>query len=281
MKKERSRPTFQKHTILPLVVSFLVGAFLLSVFSAFQKLLMHEVGLILNLRSYLVPVVYGGITGLILGLWYMRLKQKERELLEAYNTTLKGWAKAVEIRDKNTQDHTERVVLLTEKLARAMGVPEKDLVHMRRGALLHDIGKIGVPDAILGKPGALTDEEWAIMQRHPARAREMLEDVDFLRPAIAIPCCHHERWDGSGYPKGTKGEDIPLAARIFAVIDVWDALVNDRPYRKAWSPEDAIAYIKKSSGTLFDPKVVEVFSANIDQLREQYPEIDEKLQVDG
>ena len=281
MKKERSRPTFQKHTILPLVVSFLVGAFLLSVFSAFQKLLMHEVGLILNLRSYLVPVVYGGITGLILGLWYMRLKQKERELLEAYNTTLKGWAKAVEIRDKNTQDHTERVVLLTEKLARAMGVPEKDLVHMRRGALLHDIGKIGVPDAILGKPGALTDEEWAIMQRHPVRAREMLEGVDFLRPAIAIPCCHHERWDGSGYPKGTSGEDIPLAARIFALIDVWDALVNDRPYRKAWSPEDAIAYIKKNSGTLFDPKVVEVFSANIDQLREQYPEIDEKLQVDG
>ena len=235
---------------------------------------MHEVGLVFQLRSYLVPILYGGVTGFIIGLWYSRLKQKEKELLDAYNDTLKGWAKAVEIRDKNTQDHTDRVVILMEKLSRAMGVPEKNLVHMRRGAMLHDIGKIGVPDAILSKPGILTDDERKIIEQHPTRAQEMIETVEFLHPAIEIPCCHHERWNGSGYPHGFTGEQIPLSARIFAVIDVWDALVNDRPYRKAWSPEDAIAYIEENSGILFDPTVVKAFSENIQFFLQHYSEIE-------
>lgn len=263
---ERSQNNFRKHKILPSVISSLIGALALSLFSVLQKLILSEAPLIFQPKSYLVPVLYGGMTGFILGLWYSRLKQKEIELLDAYNATLKGWAKAVEIRDKYTQDHTDRVVFLMEKLSRAMGVPEKDLVHMLRGALLHDIGKIGVPDAILSKPGALTDEEREIMQQHPSQAREMLAAVQFLGPAMEIPCCHHECWDGSGYPNGFKGEEIPLSARIFAVIDVWDALTSDRPYRKAWPTKDAIAYIEQNAGKLFDPDVVKAFLANVHQL---------------
>lgn len=255
------------------VVSFTLGAMVLGLFSVLQKLIMHEPGLILQLRSYVVPVVYGGVTGLVLGLWYFRLKQKESELLEAYNATLKGWAKAVEIRDKDTQDHTDRVVVLMEILSREMGIPEKEMRYMRWGALLHDIGKIGVPDAVLNKPGTLTEEEIKVMQRHPVRARELLESVGFLGPAIEIPCCHHERWDGSGYPHGFRGAQIPLSARIFAVIDVWDALVSDRPYRKAWAAEDAIKFIEGNAGILFDPEVVRVFSANVHQFLREYRKI--------
>ncbi len=273
MNEEPPQTISWKYKIIPVVVPSLIGAFLLSIFSIFQKLMLREFGLIVQLRSYLVPVLYGGITGFIIGLWYSRLKQKEQELLDAYNATLKGWAKAIEIRDKNTQNHTDRVVVLMEKLSHAMGVPEKDLVHMRRGALLHDIGKIGVPDAILSKPGKLTDEERKIIEQHPVRAKEMIETVEFLYPAIEIPCCHHERWNGSGYPNGFKGEEIPLAARIFAVIDVWDALVNDRPYRKAWTPENAIKYIEENSGTLFDPVVVKAFSENIEFFLQHYNDI--------
>jgi HD-GYP domain-containing protein (c-di-GMP phosphodiesterase class II) len=271
MRQDRSQNNFQKYKTFTIVISFLLGALALSLFSIFQKLIMHEPGLIQHPRSYVVPILYGGITGLALGLWYSRLKQKEVELLDAYNATLKGWAKAVEIRDKNTQDHTDRVVILMEILSRAMGVSKKELVHMRRGALLHDIGKIGVPDAILNKPGALTTEEREIMQQHPAQAKQLLETVEFLGPAIEIPCCHHERWDGSGYPHGFKGKEIPLSARIFAVIDVWDALVSDRPYRKAWTAKEATAYIEDSAGKLFDPEVVQVFLANVPQLIQHYP----------
>jgi HD-GYP domain-containing protein (c-di-GMP phosphodiesterase class II) len=271
MKQDRSQNNFQKYKMVTIVISFLLGALTLSLFSVFQKLIMHEPGLIQHPRSYVVPILYGGITGLALGLWYSRLKQKEVELLDAYNATLEGWAKAVEIRDKNTQDHTDRVVILMEILSRAMRVSEREMVHMRRGALLHDIGKIGVPDAILNKPGALTTEEREIMQQHPAQAKQLLETVEFLGPAIEIPCCHHERWDGSGYPHGFKGREIPLSARIFAVIDVWDALVSDRPYRKAWTAKEATTYIQDNAGKLFDPEVVQVFLANVPQLIRQYP----------
>jgi HD-GYP domain-containing protein (c-di-GMP phosphodiesterase class II) len=274
---EQLQGKYRKYKFLPGVISSLIGALTLSLFSILQKLILSEPSLIFQPRSYLVPVLYGGMTGLILGLWYCRLKQKESELLDAYNATLKGLAKAVEIRDKYTQDHTDRVVFLMEKLSRAMGVPEKDLVHMLRGALLHDIGKIGVPDAILSKPGVLTDEEREVMQQHPLQAKEMLAAIQFLRPATEIPCCHHECWDGSGYPNGFKGEEIPLSARIFAVIDVWDALTSDRPYRKAWATKDAIAYIEQNAGKLFDPQVVKVFLKNIHQLVEKMDQTGERL----
>ncbi len=211
----------------------------------------------------MVPFFYGGFTGVLFGLWYRRLKENQADLLHAYDETLAGWAKAIEMRDKVTDDHTQRVVVLTEDLARAMQIPEEDLVHLRRGALLHDIGKIGIPDAILSKPGHLTDAERSIVQQHPEHARQMLEEIDFLEPALCIPCCHHERWNGSGYPNGSKGEEVPLGARIFAVVDVWDALASDRPYRKAWSQKDALAYIEENAGKLFDPDVVKVFSSYI------------------
>ena len=156
------------------------------------------------------------------------------ELVLAYDATIEGWSRALDLRDRETEGHTERVVDLTLRLARAMGMADTELVHIRRGALLHDIGKMGVPDSILLKPGALTDEEWVTMHRHPLLAYNLLNAISYLRPAIDIPYCHHEKWDGSGYPRGLRGEQIPLPARLFAIVDVWDALRSDRPYRKAW-----------------------------------------------
>ncbi|MBT3338462.1 MAG: HD-GYP domain-containing protein [Anaerolineae bacterium] len=251
------------HSNLINILSFLAGAVVLVFFSTLQKILVGETHVIFQPRGYLIPVLYGGFTGMMLGQWYRRIKKNQAELLHAYNETLVGWAKAIEFRDKSTEDHTQRVVLLAEELACAMKFPEQDMVHLRRGALLHDIGKIAIPDAILGKPETLTPEERAIIEQHPERARQMLETIDFLSPALCIPCCHHERWDGSGYPHGYKGEETPLMARIFAVADVWDALTSDRPYRKAWLPEDALAHIENNAGKLFDPDVVQAFSNHI------------------
>lgn len=187
------------------------------------------------------------------------LQRSRAELLVAYDATLEGWSRALELRDSETEGHTERVAEITLRLARAMGIREEDLAHIRRGALLHDIGKIAVPDNILFKPGPLTDEEWAVIRRHPVWAKEMLSPIAFLRPALEIPYCHHENWDGTGYPRGLKGEEIPLAARIFAVVDSWDALCSDRPYRRAWPREQARGYIREQAGRRFDPAVVEVF----------------------
>jgi putative nucleotidyltransferase with HDIG domain len=173
--------------------------------------------------------------------------------------TLWGWAKAVELRDQETAGHTERVTALTLRLARALGVPEEDLEHIRRGAILHDVGKLAIPDHVLLKPGPLTEEEWAVTKKHPVYAYEWLSGIPFLRKALDIPYAHHERWDGSGYPRGLKGEAIPLSARIFAVVDVYDALTSDRPYRKAWPKEKALAYLREQAGRQFDPQVVATF----------------------
>lgn len=190
---------------------------------------------------------------------FERLQRSNIELSLAYNETIEGWSAALDLRDRETEGHTQRVTEMTLRLAASIGVQETTLLHIRRGALLHDIGKMGVPDHILLKAGPLTEEEQAVMHKHPAYAYEMLSKIAYLKPALDIPYCHHERWDGSGYPRGLKGEQIPLAARIFAVVDVWDALTSDRPYRKAWSRKKALAYIRKSAGSLFDPQVVEAF----------------------
>jgi PAS domain S-box-containing protein len=187
------------------------------------------------------------------------LRRANLELQLAYDATLEGWSRALDLRDRDTEGHTQRVAELTVRLARAVGVPEPDLVHVLRGALLHDIGKLGIPDGILLKPGPLTEEEWAVMRQHPEYAYRWLSGIEFLRPALDIPYCHHERWDGAGYPRGLKGEEIPLAARIFAVVDVFDALTSDRPYREAWSQEEAVRYIREQAGVQFDPRVVETF----------------------
>ena len=187
------------------------------------------------------------------------LLQAHRELQEAYEATLRGWVHGLDLRDRETADHSRRVTLLTVELARLMGMPETELLNVRRSALLHDIGKMGVPDHILHKPGPLTEAEWVIMRKHPQIAYDMLAPIEYLRSALDIPFCHHERWDGTGYPRRLKGEQIPLVARIFAVIDVFDALSSDRPYRKAWPQEKIIEYIREQSGTHFDPKAVELF----------------------
>ncbi len=182
-----------------------------------------------------------------------------QELVLAYDATIEGWSRALDLRDKETEGHSQRVTEKTVKLARAFGLSELELIQVRWGALLHDIGKMGVPDSILLKPDALTEEEWAVMQKHPTFAYDLLAPVRYLRLALDIPHCHHEKWDGSGYPQGLKGDVIPLTARIFAVVDVWDALTSDRPYRPAWPEEKAREYILSSSGKHFDPQVIEEF----------------------
>jgi putative nucleotidyltransferase with HDIG domain len=190
---------------------------------------------------------------------FEELQESHRELEKAYQATLEGWVRALDLRDKETEGHTQRVTVLTERLARSMGVSEDALIHITRGALLHDIGKMGIPDGILLKPSGLTEEERKLIQRHPVYAYEMLSPIDFLLPAIDIPYCHHERWDGTGYPRGLKGEEIPFAARIFPVVDVWDALTSNRPYRKALPHEEVRQRIKADSGKHFDPVVVTAF----------------------
>ena len=187
------------------------------------------------------------------------LQKNNMELRLAYETTLEGWARALELRDVETFGHSRRVTALTTELATAIGVDRRLIDHIRRGALLHDIGKMGVPDAILLKNGPLTKEERKEMQKHPTYAYEMLKNIIFLKPALDIPYSHHEKWDGTGYPLGIRGAAIPLSARIFSVIDVYDALRHDRHYRKAWSEENTLAYIREGSGTYFDPQIVEVF----------------------
>ncbi len=187
------------------------------------------------------------------------MQRANTELSLAYTTTLEGWARALELRDKETEGHSQRVTEMTLRIARAIGLNEIEMIHIHRGALLHDIGKMGIPDSILLKPGPLTEEEWEIMRKHPTYAHDLLAPIAYLRPALDIPYCHHEKWDGSGYPRGLTGEQIPLAARIFAVVDVWDALRYDRPYRKGWPDERAREHIRSQSGTHFDPQIVEVF----------------------
>jgi len=192
------------------------------------------------------------------------LEKSNVELVGAYDATIEGWARAIELRDGDTEGHSRRVVKLSLNLAQKMGVTGEALIHVRRGALLHDIGKMAIPDGILLKTGKLSDEEWLIMKKHPVFAYEMLSSIQYLLPALDIPYCHHEWWDGSGYPRKLSRESIPLAARIFAVVDVWDALQSDRPYRDAWSKAKTTDYIKKLSGNQFDPLVIKAFFELID-----------------
>ena len=187
------------------------------------------------------------------------IEHAHNELKAAYDATIEGWSRAMDLRDRETEGHTQRVTQLTLKLAEAAGMNQEELVHIRRGALLHDMGKLGIPDAVLHKPAKLTDEEWVLMRQHPQLAYDMLHPIDYLHPALDIPYCHHEKWDGSGYPRGLKGEQIPLVARLFAIVDVWDALTSDRPYRPAWQKEETLKYIKEQSDKHFDPRAVDLF----------------------
>ena len=190
---------------------------------------------------------------------FNELQHSNTELAKSYDATLEGWVKALELRDRETEGHAQRVIWMTLELAERMGLDGENLPHIRRGALLHDIGKMVIPDSILLKPGPLSQDEWQIMKQHPVYAYQWLSPISYLGPALQIPYYHHERWDGTGYPNGLKGEQIPLSARIFAVADVWDALTSDRPYRSAWSEDEADDYIRKETGKHFDPQVVDDF----------------------
>ncbi len=190
---------------------------------------------------------------------FANLQDANQDLMNAYDATIQGWAKALELRDYETKGHSDRVSELTLRLATALGIEGDELVHIRRGALLHDVGKMGIPDEILFKPGKLSEEEWVIMKRHVDYAYEWLSGIPYLTPALDIPYCHHEKWDGSGYPRGLREEEIPLAARIFSVVDVWDALRSDRPYRDAWKKQKVIDYIRERSGIEFDPQIADTF----------------------
>ena len=229
-------------------------------------------GRIIDVEAVSTGIVYGGQpAGQVLIRDITERKRAEEnilalnaELLHAYDATIEGWSRALDLRDHETEGHSRRVTEMTLRLAQAAGISEAEIVHVRRGALLHDIGKMGVPDAILLKPGPLDDAEWEIMRRHPALAKEMLDPAEFLRPALTIPYCHHEKWDGSGYPQGLAGKEIPLAARLFALVDVWDALSSDRPYRAAWPPERIKDHLHHLAGTHFDPDLVTVFLSLLD-----------------
>jgi putative nucleotidyltransferase with HDIG domain len=190
---------------------------------------------------------------------FQDLQHSSDNLSLAYDATIEGWSRALDLRDKETEGHTERVAAMAVELAHTLGLTPEELVHVRRGALLHDIGKMGVPDGILLKPGPLTEDEWKVMRAHPRLAHDMLSPIGYLRPALDIPYCHHEKWDGSGYPRGLKGEQIPFSARIFAIVDVWDALRSNRPYRPAWPEEKVHEQILALSGTHMDPNVVQAF----------------------
>lgn len=190
---------------------------------------------------------------------YAKAQQAIEDLSQAYDATLKGWSRVLDMRDHVTDEHTHRVADMTVTLATRMGIPASDLAHIRRGALTHDIGKMGIPDTILQKPGLLSDDEQKIMQTHPEKAYQILSQIDYLIPAIEIPYCHHEKWDGTGYPRQLKGDEIPLAAQLFAVVDVYDALISDRPYRKAWEKEKVLMYIQEQSGRHFSPTAVKAF----------------------
>jgi putative nucleotidyltransferase with HDIG domain len=195
---------------------------------------------------------------------FSQMQAAHTELSIAYDATIEGWSRALELRDKETHGHSDRVSRLSLRLAHELGMGEEQMVHFRRGVLLHDIGKMAIPDSILLKPGPLTEDEWVVMRQHPVYAHQMLAGIPFISQAMDVPYCHHEKWDGTGYPRGLRGEAVPLGARIFAVVDVWDALSSDRPYRPAWPHQAVLAYITAQAGRHFDPRVVNAFLALLD-----------------
>jgi putative nucleotidyltransferase with HDIG domain len=204
--------------------------------------------------SYLISETLGNLEHHV-----KRAARAEAQLKESYELTLEGWVKALEYRDRETEGHCRRVTSLSMQLADRVGLSDEEITQIQHGALLHDIGKMAIPDSILFKPGPLDDAEWELMRKHPIYAKEMLESIPFLQSAIAIPYCHHERWDGLGYPQGLKGEEIPLSSRIFTIVDHWEALSSDRPYRKAIPKEQVFVYIKENEGRAFDPHLAEIF----------------------
>ena len=242
----------------------LITATVFSILAVFTIYLLQSRGLFEStyhaslLRAVIVSFLFAVmalVTWVALNTWETTLYL----LSEAYDLTLMGWSRALEYRDGETAGHSRRVTELSVAVGQALGLAPEDIINLRHGSYLHDIGKMAIPDQILLKPAPLTEEEWAVMKRHPVRSRDFLAEIPFLQGAIPIAYSHHERWDGTDYPDGLKGKEIPLLARVFAVVDNWDALTSDRPYRRAWPDEKTIAYLKENAGKMFDPQIVDVF----------------------
>ena len=253
---KRATPYFSLAVIISLIgiVSLEIKGYIHPTIGATRFDILLPIIILLLVAAAFIWVVVGNIEKHL-----DRVKESEAELRKNYDLTLGAWAKVLEYRDKETEGHSRRLVDLSARLAQVLMLSEAEIGHLRRGALLHDIGKMAIPDEILLKPGALNDAERRMMEKHPVYAKQMLAQVDFLQPCVAVAYSHHERWDGLGYPEGLKGEEIPLSARIFAVVDQWDALTSDRPYRKAWTREAVIAYFRENAGKIYDPEIVDVF----------------------
>jgi HD-GYP domain-containing protein (c-di-GMP phosphodiesterase class II) len=260
-----SRENFVSYYAVPLIAKGQV----LGVLEIFQRAPLEADSDWLNFMDTLAGQAAIAIDNAIL---FKDLQWSNTELMLAYDKTIEGWSRALDLRDRETEIHTRRVTNLTLRLARRMDIPETDLIHIRRGAILHDIGKVSISDSILLKPGPLTEEEWVIMRKHPLIAVELLSPIAYLAPALPIPRSHHERWDGEGYPDRLAGEKIPLAARLFALVDVYDALTSHRPYRQAWSKADTLDFIRAQTGKQFDPQIVPLFISTI---------LEEGIQRDG
>jgi PAS domain S-box-containing protein len=258
---------FSSLAIIPLYFEDLVLGLLVIISSRADAFDAEETNLISDMAADLSYGLHAQLVRQERNDFLEKLEVTNRELAHSYDATLEGWSNALELRERETAGHSQRVVQLTQNIARELGIPEADLPYLRMGALLHDIGKMGIPDAILLKPGPLDEGEWITMRQHPQYAYDLLKGIPQLQPALEIPLFHHERWDGSGYPQKLAGENIPLSARIFAVVDVWDALISARPYRPAWNHEEALNYILDQSGKLFDPQVVKLFKKIIEQQR--------------
>jgi putative nucleotidyltransferase with HDIG domain len=259
-----------------LFISFIFGrkaipiSTILCIASIFMVYFVHTQGImefsnVPTVNRVMILTILLVITAFLISTVNNSMERAMARLEEAYENTLAGWGKVLEYRDADTEGHSQRVTNLSVALAKEMGCPVEEIQLIRRGALLHDIGKMAIPDEILFKAAFLNDDERTIIEKHPIYAKEMLAEIPFLHNVLDIPYSHHERWDGKGYPEGLKGEEIPLAARIFTIADFWDSLCSDRPYRKAWPKEKAMAYIRANSGIIFDPKVVEAFVSLIEK----------------
>lgn len=222
-----------------------------------------------SFKGWLFILVTSVMLYLLMQAHFRALKNKHHELIESYDQTIRGWIEVMDLRHHETRNHTDRVTRMTVAFARLAGVTPDRLGNIERGATLHDIGKIGIPDGILIKPGKLDAEEWALMKTHPDIGRELLEKISFLRPCVDIPWCHHEKWDGSGYPRGLSGKDIPLPARLFAIVDVWDALTHKRVYKDAWPERAVLDHIREQAGNHFDPGLVDIFIANYAEIKRE------------
>ncbi len=220
-----------------------------------------------HLKGWFFIVITSALLYGLIRIHFKALDERHRALRASYHQTIRGWVQVMDLRHEETRDHTERVAAMTVTFARIAGVDHEDLEALWRGALLHDIGKIGIPDRILIKPGKLDDEDWRIMRTHPEIGRRILSDIEFLAPSIEIPWCHHEKWDGSGYPRGLSGPEIPLSARLFAIVDVWDALSHQRVYKPAWPEDRVLAHLREQAGHHFDPELVELFLAHYPEIR--------------